>query len=156
MEKLIGCFVVAVLAHTIWSRLAPGHSRLGSFLLIGAMAGFALAALLSSSATPLATLIAMLLTYMMLCELYVFCFTMVLGSVSANLLLRLRRRDLPLSNLHAEYSGAGMTALRVQRLVDAQLLASSDGHGWALTARGTRLARALSCLRHYFRHGTQA
>ena len=87
MEAVLSVFLLAVLAHSTSSRLAPARNRVASFVLIGSLAGAALIALLRWETTPPDQLVAMVFTYMLLCELYLFCFTMVLGSISANLLM---------------------------------------------------------------------
>jgi hypothetical protein len=97
-------------------------------------------------------MLAALLLYSCICELYIFLFGMVSSSVSASLLLALRQASLTDVQIEERYSNEYMVGNRLAKLERTGLLAR-DGAGYMLTAKGRLLVRRFSALRRFFRHG---
>ena len=92
--------------------------------------------------------------YALLCELYMFSFTLVISSISATTLAMLRRGPVPLANLSAVYRPDEMVQLRVGRLLDTGFLSSESGRV-ILTAKGRKTHAAFSRLSRFFGHATR-
>lgn len=147
----LAAFVLAVLLHGLAMR---GPLRLDSvrrFLLIGMPLGMALVAFLLARFGPTLPGIAAILLYALLCELYIFLFTLVLSSVSATMLIVLRRGPVQAPALASVYEPRGMVKLRLDRLLKNGLVERASGR-FSVTTRGQRLHRIFTGLRKFFRH----
>jgi hypothetical protein len=121
------------------------------FLLVGMLVG---GGLLTFSALTFGCSIqalAQVALYAFLCELYIFCFTLVLSSVSVTMLILLRGGPVSVSALTTKYDPQGMVDLRLERLVQQGLIVERGGH-FAVTPVGMRLHRAFAALQRFFRH----
>lgn len=143
-------FLIAVIVHLLCAYTLPSVNRVKSFLIVGILVGLVLGTLAFQRWSPDISICA-LASYALLCELYLFAFTLALGSISANLLLRIRERPLPVVSLNQDYSGELMTALRLERLCASGLL-QPGADGWVLTNRGRQITECFSSLREFFRH----
>lgn len=148
--------VVAISGHAMLSRAdrVPGNMVL-KFLAPGLAAGAGLIVwLLSTDLGEPIEAIAALLAYACCCELYLFLFTMVSSSVTCSLLMRLSHGEVMASDLDALYREEDMVSLRMQKLVNNQLLSRSSV-GYVLTARGETLLSVFERLRTVFRHSPE-
>jgi len=121
------------------------------FLLIGVPLGVALVAVSLAWFGPTIPGIAGILLYALLCELYIFFFTLVLSSVSATMLIMLRRGPVQASSLASVYEPPEMVKLRLDRLLKTGFVERSTG-GFSVTKKGERLHRIFSGLRKFFGH----
>ena len=139
-----------MLLHSVATRI-PWGNPIGKFLLVGGGAGLALGAHLVVLGGDSLALLAALLTYAFLCELYLFLFTMVASSISARLLLLLRQRDLTADEIKSLYDPAGMVDCRLERLLVAGLL-KQEACSYRVSGRGRRLAALFLALKRFFGH----
>ena len=150
----IGVFLGVVLVHAAVCRLnLPGNSVF-RFLAIGTAVGLAFAMRLYRGPGTASETIAALLVYALSCELYLFLFTMTIGSISTNLLITLSRHDRTLAEIEQLYNSRSMVEKRITRLISAGLLVPEGTH-LAVTARGERLTAFLTASRSFFRHPPQ-
>ena len=149
---LLVALAVALLAHAVLSRAAPGVNTVVGFLSVGSVAGIGLLGVLAShyGATSMQTVSALAL-YAFLCELYIFLFTLAMSSISANLLVRLDRGGLTEQEIDRLYDSSKMVDERIGRLLATTLL-KEEPSVLTPTPEGIRLLRILDRLRLFFRH----
>jgi len=144
-------FAAAVALHAIWSRLSPRPSVVVKFVVVGGVTGLVLHGhLLAVSGLTIGTL-AGLLVFALVSELYIFCFTLIISSVSAIWLRRLHRGSIETAALAEAYSPTWMVDTRLDRLVENGFLAR-DGDGYRLTEKGRSLIGTFGRLRAIFKH----
>jgi hypothetical protein len=144
-------FAAAVALHAIWSRLSPRPSVVVKFVVVGGVTGLVLLGhLLAVSGLTIGTL-AGLLVFALVSELYIFCFTLIISSVSAIWLRRLHRGSIETAALAEAYSPTWMVDTRLDRLVENGFLAR-DGDGYRLTEKGRSLIGTFGRLRAIFKH----
>lgn len=145
-----GCFIIAVLLHALACRLPWGADRVTRFLITGGTLGIALLVTMTAryGLTALQTICAVLV-YALLCELYIFLFTMTMSSISSNLLVRLAAGDLPAAEIDRSYDSRLMVTKRLDRLVATGFLRTS-GERLELTTKGRRFVRVFGWLRGFF------
>jgi len=124
------------------------------FLLVGIPLGGGLVVLSIGNAGFTSHALASVLLYAFLCELYLFCFTLVLSSVSVTLLIMLRRGPLAEPALKIAYDPQEMVELRLKRLIKQGFIVQ-QGERTAVTAAGLRLDRAFGALQRFFCHETE-
>ena len=147
----IGYFATTLLLHAIWCRVSARPSVVVKFVVVGGVTGLALLAhLLSTEGLTYRTL-AGLLVFALASELYIFCFTLIISSVSAIWLRRLHRGSIETAALAEAYSPAWMVEVRLDRLVANGFLAR-DGDGYRLTEKGRGLIGTFGKLRAIFKH----
>jgi DNA-binding HxlR family transcriptional regulator len=140
-------FFVAVITHGVLSHLAPRGSAVKRFFLIGALVGLLL---IASFAVGNARPYGAVLAYALLCELYVFLFTLVANSVSLNIAMRLLQEGPMRANRITEiYSLDDMLERRLEQLVNAKLI-TRGSDGWRVTADGARIALVFNFMRAVF------
>jgi hypothetical protein len=142
---------LAVLLHGVATRLPLRLDVVRRFLLVGIPLGVALLVLSLQTLGFTPATFAAILLYAFLCELYIFCFTLVLSSVSVTVLILLLRGAVPLGALSARYDPRAMVTLRLDRLIQQGLVSRSEGR-IAVTARGMRLHRTFTFLQRFFGH----
>jgi hypothetical protein len=120
-------------------------------MLIGCPGGILLGLSLSVRAQPWVQILSSLLVYALICELYLFLFTLTISSVSANLLLALRRKALTEEELEEQYDSRKMVAQRLARLEAVGLLGRS-GDTLRPTPSGLRATARWAAFRRFFRH----
>jgi len=91
-------------------------------------------------------LIAAILVYAVICELYIFLFTLAANGVSISIMDRLADGLTSLQILDAEYSVLSMVTRRVDQLQTGGFLIECDGH-LLLSLKGRGLVRAFLLLR---------
>jgi hypothetical protein len=142
--------VGSIVLHAFTTRLQWGNP-ITKFLAVGGAGGVALMCHMSwLCGASLATLAA-LSVYAFVCELYLFVFTLVAGSVSARLLQLLWERDLTMAQIQGLYDTTSMVTRRVDHLVAAGLL-EPDGSGYRVTAKGRRVVTVFLSVKGFFRH----
>jgi hypothetical protein len=147
----LGCFAMAVSLHGLAMRLPLRADPLRRFLLAGIPVGVGLMAMCWSTFGFSRRAAAALLLYALLCELYIFAFTLVLTSVSVAMLVLLRKGAIEVSALSNRYEPRGMVQLRLERLLKQQLV-TRDGERIVVTAAGRRVLKTSAALRRFFRH----
>ena len=144
-------FVGALVLHTIWCRVSQRPSTVVKFVVVGGVTGLALLGhLLAVEGLTYRTL-AGLLVFGLASELYIFCFTLIISSVSAIWLRRLYRGSIEADALAEAYSPTWMVEVRLSRLVENGFLAH-DGKGYRLTEKGRGLIGTFGRLRAIFKH----
>ena len=144
-------FVVAVVLHAAWCRVSARPSVVVKFVVVGGALGLALLGhLLAVEGVTHGTL-AGLLVFGLASELYIFCFTLILTSVSAIWLRRLHRGSIDTAALAEAYSPTWMVETRLERLIENGFLVRA-GDGYRLTEKGRGLIGTFGRLRAIFKH----
>jgi len=147
----IFAFCLALIAHAALCRLPLPGGALVKFIIAGGVIGLCLIIAFSSTSAPLPYVLAGMLLYGALCELYIFLFNSVLTSISANLLVYLSERDLTDEDIDRLYDSRAMVVQRIERLYAAGL-AESSADVMRPTPKGVQLMATLSALRRFFHH----
>jgi hypothetical protein len=121
------------------------------FVLVGGLVGLALAGWLVTTYGLAVPTLAGLVTFALACELYIFCFTLIITSVSAIWLRRLHRGGIDTAMLAEAYSPAWMVDSRLERLADNDFVVRTAA-GYRLTEKGRGLMRTFGRLRRLFNH----
>ena len=147
----LAAFVLAVLLHGLAMRVPVRLDSVRRFLLIGMPLGVVLAAVSLARFGPTTPGVAAILLYALMCELYIFLFTLALSSVSATMLIMLRRGPVQASALASVYEPREMVTLRLDRLLKNGIVERVSGR-LSVTEKGELLHRIFSGLRRFFRH----
>jgi len=147
----LGSFALAVLLHGLVMRLPSRIDSVRRFLLVGFPVGLVLVvASLGMLGLTTAGFAAVLL-YALLCELYMFFFTLVISSVSVTMLIMLRQGSIEASKLVSTYDPDEMVQLRVGRLIKTGFVQLDEGLP-IVTEKGLKLHRMFTGLRRFFGH----
>jgi len=119
------------------------------FLLIGVPLGVALVTVSLARFGPTIPGFAPILLYALLCELYIFLFTLALSSVSATMLTMLRRGPVLASEFASIYGPREMVMLRLKRIVDNGLI-ERKAEKLAVTGKGMKVHLIFAALRRFF------
>ncbi len=152
LAQALLAFGTAVAAHAVVARITPASNRVVTFIIAGSVCGVALLTCSLAAESPLDDIVSSVILYALLCELYIFCFTFVTTSVSANILLLLRQGPESEDRLKNSYSGHQMALLRLERLCQSRLLQQQSPGTWVLTENGRSMANLFLALRRLFRH----
>jgi hypothetical protein len=147
----VAAVIAAVAAHVGLVRLPWPGNAVTKFLAVGALVGVSVVVYQAHELGISREAVATVLLYAFLCELYIFLFTLVMGSISASLLIRLRGGPLTELEIDRAYSDTLMVDNRLRRLHAARLLERA-GTGYRVTARGARLVEIFGWLGRFFRH----
>lgn len=147
----LAAFVLAVLLHGLVMRAPMQMDSVRRFLMVGAPLGLALVVLALTWFGFTVSGFAAILLYALLCELYMFCFTLVISSVSVTMLILLRQGPIESARLASTYDPHEMVQLRVGRLIDTGLVERNGGR-LAVTVKGAKLHRTFTALRRFFGH----
>ena len=151
----VGYFVLALVLHAAWCRASARPSTVVKFVVVGGVTGLALLGhLLAVEGLTYRTL-AGLLVFGLASELYIFCFTLIISSVSAIWLRRLYRGSIEEAALAEAYSPTWMVEQRLDRLVENGFLVRA-GKGYRLTEKGRGLIATFGRLRAIFKHERRA
>jgi len=149
----VGGFALALGAHAIACRFPLRADRVTRFLIVGIVAGAGLTWILIGQYEMSALdIVAALLVYAFACELYIFLFTMTIGSISSNILVRLLRQEMRISDVALAYDSEQMVRQRIDRLIGIAFLERRQ-NGVALTAKGNRFVLVFRRLRRFFGQG---
>ncbi|MFC3227190.1 hypothetical protein ACFOGJ_08120 [Marinibaculum pumilum] len=148
-------FAAALAGHAVLGRLGgrlgAGGSAVKRFLLVGGPVGLLLiGGLLAGHGLAVQPIVAAL-AYGLLCELYLFLFTLAANSVTLGILRRLTDGPLDETQIAKDYDTAAMVDRRLDQLVAGGLLQREDDR-YRPTAQGARTARSFARLRRLFRH----
>lgn len=147
----LACFGLAVVLHGVWMRIPLRFDVVRRFLLVGIpMSGAVVVFSIAALGLTIPAFAAIFL-YAFLCELYLFFFTLAISSVSATMLIKLRKRPMQASSLENAYDSRGMVKLRLDRLIKNGFIERKDNR-LIVTANGTRLHQTFSVLRRFFGH----
>lgn len=147
----VAYFVGALVLHAIWCRVSPRPSVVVKFVAVGGLTGLVLVGHLLAVEGLTHRTLAGLLVFGLASELYIFCFTLILTSVSAIWLRRLYRGSIETDALAETYSPTWMVESRLSRLVENGFLARADT-GYRLTEKGRGLIGTFGRLRAIFKH----
>ncbi len=148
----LGAFALAVLLHGLAMRAPLQLDSVRRFLLIGVPLGVALAAVSLAHFGPTVPGIAAILLYALLCELYIFCFTLVLSSVSATMLIMLREGPVDATRISSACDPREMVNLRLERMIKVGFIERGAAGRFSVSEKGMQLHRAFAVLRHFFGH----
>lgn len=143
-------FVVAVLSQAIVTRVGLLGNAFNSFMAVGGCLGVALMVQMFRYHT-IDIAVAATLTYGLLCELFIFTFTFVGSTVSANLLIRISRRPMNRDEIDGLYDDREMIKQRIEGLINARLLAEQNG-SLSVTARGAAITKGFYAAQRLFSH----
>jgi hypothetical protein len=153
----VACFALSLCMHALAARLRPRANRVFSYAVVAGLGGLALAIALLASYGPDVRTWAALCLYALSAELYVFLFTMIGSSITARLLILLRRRNMTRVEIDAAFPTSGMVEDRMRNLLQNGLIcaddssSSSSSSSFSLTRRGWRIVRCFRLLRGFFR-----
>lgn len=147
----LAAFVLAVLLHGLIMRAPMRMDSVRRFLMVGAPLGLVLVAFALTQFGFTVSGFAAILLYALLCELYMFCFTLVLSSVSATMLIMLRKGPVTDTSLISVYAPDEMVQLRISRLIKTGFV-KQDGDDLIVTIKGMKLHRIFFVLRRFFQH----
>jgi hypothetical protein len=150
----LAAFILAVVLHGMVMRVPMQMDSVRRFLLVGVPLGLVLVAYVWFWVGAGLHGLAVILFYALLCELYLFCFTLVLSSVSATMLIMLRNGPVAKRALIAVYDPDQMVQLRLDRLLQNGFLEGGKGR-LAVTAQGMKYHKAFTAFRIFFGHGQQ-
>ncbi|PWU09367.1 MAG: hypothetical protein C5B47_03515 [Verrucomicrobia bacterium] len=145
----VAAFLTSVAGHLGAVKLWPRQNRVFSFLSCGFFVGGIFLAILLKMRSSLEALEAAVI-YAFACELYIFLFTFVIGSISVVILIQLKE-DGCLPEFQAETADDNFIGGRIQRMLELGIL-GKEGEHLRLTVRGRILLRAYKVLRSFFRH----
>jgi hypothetical protein len=148
---LVPCvaILIAILLHAAACRLTLAFGSVVRFLMVGSLCGLAAIVVMVTEYGLTADVVGATLAFA--AELYLFLFTMMLASVSANILALLSRGPASATDINDIYGDRAMAALRIERLLATALAQERDGV-ISLTPRGHVIARLFAALRTAFSH----
>jgi hypothetical protein len=147
----LAAFILAVLLHGLVMRMPMPMDSVRRFLMVGAPLGLALVVFALTLFGFTVSGFAAILLYALLCELYMFCFTLVISSVSVTMMIMLRQGPIANAELASTYDTHEMVQLRVGRLIKTGLI-ERNGSRLAVTLKGKKLHRIFFVLRRFFGH----
>ena len=154
MWLLIVCcaFLLTVLFHSLSCRLKGSFGAVFKFVVVGSFVGIPLIMwqMYQYGFWCLQT-IGTAIVYGFLCELYIFLFTMVLVTISTNIIVRLADAGMSKKQIDQIYNSRQMVLNRLDRLVEVGLL-KPNKEELLLTAKGERLSKIFRLLRAFFHH----
>jgi hypothetical protein len=143
--------LIAILLHVVACRLPLGFGSVLRFVMIGSVCGLAAVIVMVAEYGLTADVAGATLVFAFAAELYLFLFTMTLGSVSANMLALLSRTPASPVEIDNLYDDRLMAALRIERLLATGLTQEHDGI-ISLTPKGELISRLFAVLRTAFGH----
>jgi hypothetical protein len=146
----LAAWLLAIALCAVGCRIVPVHGRLTLFIASAIAAAIVVFGGLIGLRGWMPDLVAALLCFVALSELYLFLMTLT-NSVTVKLVSLLCEKKLGDADIHALYDGTGIIAKRLDLLADAGLLARKEGH-FALTRKGARAARCFDIIQRLFGH----
>jgi hypothetical protein len=143
--------LIAILLHVVACRLPLRFGSVLRFVMIGSICGLVAVIVMVAEYGLTADVAGATLVFAFAAELYLFLFTMTLGSVSANILALLSRTPASPVEIDNLYDDRLMAALRVERLLATGLAQEHDGI-ISLTPKGELISRLFAVLRTAFDH----
>jgi hypothetical protein len=149
LASALFALVASVTGQIVAARLQLGGGFVARFLLVGVGVGLVLAGSLVRAYGLGVEFWAGVFVYAFACELYVFLVTLVDSSISASLLLLLRRGSCSRAEIDRLSSSRVMVASRLEKLCLNGLLKPA-ANSYVLTPRGQRLLVLFRALRVFF------
>lgn len=147
----LAVFILAVLLHGLVMRAPMRMDSVKRFLMVGTPLGLALVIFALSRFGFTLDGFAAILLYALLCELYMFCFTLVISSVSVTMMIMLRQGPVASAELVSTYDPHEMVQLRVDRLLKTGFV-ERDHSQLKVTPKGMKLHGSFAALRRFFGH----
>jgi hypothetical protein len=119
--------VFAIACHAALRRIPKAPGAVAAFLIVGILIGGAVTTLLWLSPLAWDEFLAALIVYAALSALYLFLFTLALGSITANILVALSHGTTDVTDLAARYDGRRMVSNRVETNQGARRYPCPDG-----------------------------
>jgi len=142
-------FSISVISHSIVQRYIKSNSVI-SFTIISSFLGLILFWKSYSDFFISIQSLSILFSYFFMCELYIFFFTLIMSSISANIILDLGfDKKIKISNEITNYEK--MVDARVTRLLNNKFLIETDGV-LSITNKGKVLNRSFFYMKNFFRH----
>jgi hypothetical protein len=151
IESSIFALAVAILLHGSLVRLFKGINTVICFILEGVFVGLLLFLYLIYYEGISYILFASLLIYMLACEIYIFIFTLVMSSISANIILGIGDKKMNLYKYEGESIYIEMVQERVSRLESNGFIEKSKS-GYLVTPKGYFLNQKFIRLKYFFKH----
>jgi hypothetical protein len=148
----LACFGAALALHALASRFGLIRPAIRRYIVIFGGAGVALLGAILFAGLPATEALAAVLAYGFLVELYLFMFTLSLGSVSVKILRLLRVTPLTRDEIEARYAPEQMVDIRLHRLVVSGFIVRSDDV-FRLTRKGRSVRFAIDRVRGLLHHG---
>jgi len=145
------CFGLSVGVHAIVSRARPRANRVVTYGIVAIVAFLVLAWLVFAQYGPDVRAWAALCLYALAAELYVFLFTMISSSITARLLIILRKRDLQLYEIDSAFPTSGMVDDRMRNLLANGFIRAEGSSTYTLAPKGRLLVTGFRPLRSFFR-----
>jgi hypothetical protein len=143
--------LIAILLHAAACRLPLPFGSVVRFVMVGSVCGLVAVIVMVTAYGLTADVAGATLAFAFAAELYLFLFTMTLGSVSANMLALLSQTPASPTDIDNLYDDRLMASLRIERLL-ATGMAQEHGGIISLTPKGELIARLFAALRTAFSH----
>jgi len=144
-------FMAGVAGHALLCRLPMRIDFVAKSILVGAPLGLLHGVVQWMLEGLCLRMIAAVIGYGFLFELYIFFFTLVSTSVSVYLLLKLDGRGLSASEIEELYSSRSMVDGRFEKLIRVGFLTES-GDAYRVTSKARLVLAAFRTIRFFFKH----
>ena len=148
--SLLG-FALTVTLHTVFVRMRGRLTMVASFLCVGIPIGAVITAVAFRLFGISDQSVASVLVYAAFCEVYILLMTFAANSVSASLMIRLRRQPITADELVKSYSTRAMVERRIDQLCAGGFMMEARGQ-FQLLRRGKLLAQTFVIARSFFKH----
>jgi hypothetical protein len=143
----VGNVVIAIVMHAVLARYM--HSSMTAFAVAASVTAGIVALILNQSAMPALDAVSVLLIYVFGLQLYLFLFTLSLASVGSNILAMLANGPLTRDAINARYDERYMVSLRVDRLLDSDMIMDAP-RGLELTPSARTILPLLDAAANFF------
>lgn len=146
-------FVISVFLHGVTVKIFKKINIVYLYILIGSLMGILLIFFQYCISTNHIEIISSITLFALLSELYIFVFTLVISSVTVQLLISLTSGPQNLSAIKNDKFYDEMVQLRIARLIKNQFLILIN-NGLTITNKGLRLIRFFNWLKSVFKHNS--
>jgi hypothetical protein len=146
-------FFLSVFLHCISIRIFNKINIFYLYIVIGTFTGMALISYQYSASINYIEIISSITLFALLSELYIFIFTLVISSVTVQILISMIAGPQDISTVKNDDLYDEMVQLRVARLIKNQFLILSND-SLIITNRGLRLIRFFNWLKSVFKHNS--
>jgi len=150
MLMVFSYLTVAIIFNAILGRYGVVNNAVIRFLLSGFLIGIMMSFHLISEFGLASATIAAIIWFALVCELYIFLFTLSLGSVSIKILRLLQKAPCQESELNLVYQPKDMVLMRLIRLEHVGLITRNVEGAILLTQRGKSLIKIATFLKSLF------
>jgi len=145
------CFLLAVISHAFLCRLRWKSNRVLRFIMAGSLWGVVLLGYLAGQYGVSSEMLASLVLYAFVCELYIFVFASLPTSVTVALLLAVGSKQKTQAEIDAFLGDNLMVSMRLEGLLREGLLEGSPSQ-YVLTDKGKRLVHIFRLFQDFFGH----